>query len=227
MRPASLCIDQSGIREKEKGNQVSVSFIVGTFSPSDKRENSSRQFSLYRGETDRRTDLFCLVLCACLSLVLSIKAQKRVAAAAAAAAAVFFYLLAFLDGIERREWMGRTDAAHNNVAVISFLSQLAGCHFTSSSSICPSCLNCRSPSRAETQPNTQKSSRLELFCCCCQRIPVSQPSGEKDGKRWIDVHSARCLFAQIFLFLCDKKKKMFRLDYPSLDFVLFPFGRFF
>jgi hypothetical protein len=31
----------------------------------------------------------------------------------------------FLDGIERREWMGRTDAAHNNVAVISFLSALS------------------------------------------------------------------------------------------------------
>jgi drug/metabolite transporter superfamily protein YnfA len=54
---------------------------------------------------------------------LSIKAQKRVAAAAAAA--VFFYLLAFFWTGERREWMGRTDAAHNNVAVISFLSALS------------------------------------------------------------------------------------------------------
>lgn len=87
-----------------------------------REKTAADSFSVER--RDRQTDgslLSCLV---CLSVSCLVYKSTKKSGRRCCCRRLLLPVGFFLDGIERREWMGRTDAAHNNVAVISFLSQL-------------------------------------------------------------------------------------------------------
>jgi hypothetical protein len=65
-----------------------------------------------------------------------------------------------------------------------------------------------------------------LFCCC-QRIPVSQPSEEKDGKKDGSTSIPLDVSLPKFSYFCVIRKKNVSAGLSVLGFVLFPFGRFF
>lgn len=147
-------------------------------------------------------------------------------AAAAAAAAVFFYLLAFWTGEDGNGWGGQTLRIIMWPSSVFSLSARCWMPFhQGSSSICPSCLNCRSPSRAETQPNQ----KVQGWNCFVWLPAFPSAKTEKDGSTSIPLDVSLPKFSSSSI-LCDNKgkQKMFLLAGLSvLGFVLFPFGRFF